>query len=207
MASWARYNACLACPISAHDDVRQPGAPVVLTSTQAAPGRANVNALTTCRLVPWQSVMIIGWQGCALLERVDKVSKTPGLQEAQVLESLKKKAGTPVNMSGPSSPLQASPSELDFGRVPLPSERHATIVITNPAAFPLTVVQVVVEGDGFAVSSHPGDRYVIPAHGQLALTVAFKPTAPRAYSARRLLLVVDSAGGRLSRVRLTGRGT
>ena len=159
-----------------------------------------------CRLVPWLSVMIIGSQGCALLDQVDKVSKTPGLQEVQVLESLKKNAGTPVNMSGPSSPLQAFPSELVFGRVPLASERHETIVIANPAAFSLTVVQVGIEGDGFAVSRQPGDRHVIPAHGQLALTVVFKPTARRAYSAL-LLLVVDSAGGRLTRVRLTGRGT
>jgi hypothetical protein len=152
------------------------------------------------------SVMMIGGQGCALLDLADKVSKTPGLQEAQLRESLKNSAGTPLDTSGPSSPLQASPSEFDFGGVPLASERHETILIANPAGFSLTVVQVVVQGDGFAVSSLPGDRHDIPGHGQLALTVAFRPTTRRAYSAL-LLLVVDSAGGRLTRVRLTGRGT
>jgi hypothetical protein len=142
--------------------------------------------------------------GCALLEKVDKVSKIPGLEQAQVTEGLKG-PHEPIGQGGPASPLQASPSDIDFGEKHVSSETHKTVVISSPFDFAVTVVHVTVQGCGFALAGQIDDRPVIPPHGQLALTVAFHPAAKQACSGL-LLLEIDSAGGRFTRVGLKGQG-
>jgi hypothetical protein len=142
---------------------------------------------------------------CAVVDKIDKLSKTPGLEEAQLREGLKKTRGRIVR-DGSLSPLQAAPSVVDFGRAPVASESQKTIVISSPFGFAVTVVQVIVQGcDGFALSGQAGDRPIIPPHGQLTLNVTFKPAAPRVCSGH-LLLEIDSAGPRFTRVALKGRG-
>jgi ASPM-SPD-2-Hydin domain-containing protein len=150
------------------------------------------------------AVTITSAPACAFLDKVEKVSKTPGLEEAQLTESLKTTGG-PLGQDGVLSPLQATPSVVDFGRVPVASERQKALTVFNPSGFAVTVIRVTVQGCGFALSGQAGDRATIPAQGQLALTVAFQPATRRACSGF-LLLEIDSAGGRLTRVPLTGRG-
>lgn len=157
----------------------------------------------TRRAVSWLvAAVMIGASGCAFLEKTSK--KINDLEETQMQEGLKRKpggAGQPSQLSS----LRATPSALDFGQVPVASERHEAVVISNPSRFAVTVVHVTVQGCGFAVSSKSGDRPVIPQQGQLTLTLTFQPAAPGACQGL-LLIEIDSAGGRFTRVVLTGRG-
>jgi len=84
------------------------------------------------------------------------------------------------------------------------SQSRQTVVISNPADFPVTVVRVLVQGSGFALVSPIRAPSVIPAHGELAITLA-SPHLEGA-SSGDLLLEIDSAVGRFTRVGLKGRG-
>ena len=172
-------------PATAHARKRKPGAAARVVLALAVGAIASLPA-------------------CALLEKVDKVSKIPGLEEAQVTEGLKG-PHEPLGQGGPASPLQASPSDLDFGQKHVASESHETVVISSPFDFPVTLVRVTVQGCGFALAGQIVDRPVIAPHGQLVLTVSFHPAAKQACSGL-LLLEIDSAGGRFTRVPLKGRG-
>jgi hypothetical protein len=147
------------------------------------------------------AVLATSGSACALN---DKVNKIQGLEEAQVIQGLEKHPGR-SRSDGTLSPLQANPSTVAFGSVVVASESRQTVVISNPAEFTITVVRVVVQGSGFAVVSPLGDRSVIPAHGELAFTLAFHPVVQGTCSGD-LLLEIDSAVGRFTRVALTGRG-
>ena len=141
---------------------------------------------------------------CRLVNGIDKVSKIPGLEEAQLREGLEKSRGR-AGGHGSASALQATPSIVDFGGAPVGSQQQQTLTITNPSTFPVTVLRVSVEGSGFALSGQAGTRVVVKPHEQLAMTVTFQPAAPGACSGH-LLLEIDSAGGRFTRVELRGRG-
>jgi hypothetical protein len=176
-----------------------------LKTWAVTPSRSEGLEITTPRLVAWLvAVAALTAPACAFLDKVDKVSKIPGLEEAQLKEALKKPPGR-MGQDEPSSPLQTTPSILDFGRAFVGSESQKTVVIFNPLDFPVTVIHVIVQGCGFALSGPPSNRPIIPPHGQLVLTVGFQPVARRACSGF-LLLEIDSAGGRFTRVALTGRG-
>ena len=140
---------------------------------------------------------------CALAEGIDKVSKIPGLEEAQARQGFEK---TPARWTRDGlSVLQASPPSLDFGRVPLYSQHPQTVTISNPSVFAVTVVRMSVEGCGFALSRQAPDRPIIAPQEHLSLSVIFQPVARRACTGR-LLVEIDSAGGRWTEVVLKGRG-
>jgi len=139
---------------------------------------------------------------CALLEFTDKIEKQ-GLEQAR-LENLKKQK-QPRSHSDSASPLQANPSAIAFGSVVVGSESRQTVVISNPAEFSITVVRVVVQGSEFAIISPLKDRLVIPAHDELTFVLAFHPAVQGPCSGE-LLLEIDSAVGRFTRVKLEGRG-
>lgn len=141
---------------------------------------------------------------CAFLDTVDKVSKIPGLEEAQVVEPLKKGPAPPAH-DGRVSALEATPPFLEFGPVPVGSESRKTVVISNPAGFAITILRTTVEGCGFQQAGALVDRPVIPAGGQLTFIVAFHP-AQRGACSGLLFLEIDSAGGRMTRVQLHGSG-
>jgi hypothetical protein len=141
---------------------------------------------------------------CALAEGIDKVSKIPGLEEAQVRQGFEKTPGR-WTRDGRLSVLQASPPSLDFGRVPMYSQNPQTVTISNPSAFAVTVVHMSVEGCGFTLSRQIPDRPIIAPRGQLSLSVIFQPVTRRACTGR-LLVEIDSAGGRWTEVVLKGRG-
>jgi hypothetical protein len=142
---------------------------------------------------------------CAFLDKVDKVSKIPGLEQVQATEGLDN-TSDPLPENAPASSLRARPSALDFGRVSLGATSQQTVVISNPSAFAVTLVHVTVRGCGFAVVDPPADPPVIPAVGEWVFAVTFQPAERRACSGF-VLLEIDSAGGRFITVSLTGRGS
>ena len=159
------------------------------------------------RLVTWlvaAAIVITSHAACAVVNLIEKVGKTPGLEEAQLREHLEKKPGR-VGQHGPSSPLQATPARIDFGGVPVASKTAQTVTIVNPFGFPVTVIRVSVEGCDFAIAGEAAERATIPAHGELVYTVTFQPAQRRTCSGL-LLLEIDSAGGRFTRVPVKGRG-
>ena len=72
---------------------------------------------------------------------------------------------------------------------------------TGPTGSASALKAIHSEMDFGRVADHP----VIPAQGQLALTIVFRPEQGRACSGH-LLVEIDSAGGRFTRVPLNGRG-
>jgi hypothetical protein len=157
----------------------------------------------TARLVV-AAVLLTSGSGCAFLRGIDKVSKTPGLEEAQLVQPLKEKHPGRSRPNDDLSPLQADPPVLDFGQVPVASRTRRVVVISNPASFVMSVVRVTVQGCGFALDKQL-DQHVIPAHGDLVLTLAFRPVET-GFCAGELLLESDSAVGRFTPVVLKGRG-
>jgi len=147
-------------------------------------------------------VAIASVSACTALDKIGKASEK--LEEGRVQESLATKTSEPTGQTGPASALKAVPLVVDFGRVPVSSESRQTVVISNPSAFAVSVVQTTVQGCGFLLSG-VADRPLIPAQGQLALTIVFHPAQRRACSGL-LLLEIDSAGGRFTRVPLKGLG-
>lgn len=149
-------------------------------------------------------VLVAGVSGCTFLDWVDKKKppEIPGQEQAR-LERLKKEEGG-WSVDGPASMIRASPESAEFGDSRIDVDSQQTIVFSNPSPFAVTVVKVSVDGTAFTWSN-PLSQYVIPARGQLTLTVTFRPAERLRYSAS-LWLEIDSAGGRLTRVRLKGRG-
>lgn len=158
------------------------------------------------RPLHWLAALtMIGYgPACRLLNGIEKVEKIPGLEEARLREGMERSAERPGG-HGPTSALEATPRLLDFGPARVGSRNQQTVTVTNPSHFPVTVLRVSTEGCGFAAFSGAGNRPVIAAQGQLALTVTFQPPARGACSGH-LLLEIDSAGGRFTRVKLEGRG-
>jgi len=140
---------------------------------------------------------------CAFLDKVDKVSKIPGLEEAQVVEPLKK-GPTSAAYDGRDSVLEVPPL-VEFGPVPVGSESQRTVVISNPAGFALTILRITIDGCGFQLAGALVDRPVITAGGQVTLIVSFHPVQKGA-CAGLLSLEIDSVVGRITRVQLKGRG-
>jgi hypothetical protein len=157
----------------------------------------------TPRLVTWwvAAGLTTSMSACAFL---DKVEKLPGREEAFVA-GLNRPPGAKLH-NAPASPLQAVPLALDFGEVRATSETQKTVTISSPFDFSVTVIRVTVQGCGFASpETQGGDRPVILPHGQIAVTVSFRPAARQSCSGL-LLVEIDSAGGRFTRVPLKGRG-
>ena len=159
------------------------------------------------RLVRWLAVVasLTTVSTCAVMDKVDKWTDAPSIEEAQLKESLKQKNPGRMGSTGPWSPLKATPSVVDFGQVFVASGIQQTVSIFNPLNFPLTVIHVTVQGCGFALSGPPSDRSIISPQGQLVHTVGFQPVARQACSGF-LVLEIDSAGPRFTRVALTGHG-
>lgn len=149
-------------------------------------------------------VVAVTLPACAALDKIDKASNPPDLAEV-VLRERMKEPREPLGHSSPLSPLRATPSAVDFGNVLLTSAGQIDVVISNPATFELVVVRSTVQGCGFSLSSPTGERHVVAAGGQLTLSLAFRPTERRSCSGL-LDLEIDSAVGRLTRVRLKGKG-
>jgi len=148
------------------------------------------------------SALVLGLNGCAALDWVDKKTppEVPGEEQAR-LERLKKEGGGSLN-GRPASRISATPESVDFGDARIDVESQRAIVFSNPSPFTVTVVKVTIDGAGFAWSNQ-ALPLVIPARGQLALTITFRPAEPNRYSAT-LWLEIDSAGGRFTRVPLKG---
>ena len=77
------------------------------------------------------AVIATSGEGCALMRTVDKAGKIPGLEEAQVVQSLEKHPGR-SRPDGTMSRLQANPSPLAFGDVVVGSDNQQVVVISNP---------------------------------------------------------------------------
>lgn len=153
----------------------------------------------------WLVALAISSQACAVLDIADKVSKTPGLEEAQRRKDMEKKRGSD-GQGGRASQLHATPSAIAFGDVPVAFTTQRAVVVYNPATFPVTVIHASVQGGcDFAISNNPGNGLIVAAHGDTTFTITFLPTARRACSGS-LLLEIDSAGGRFMRVPIAGRG-
>jgi hypothetical protein len=149
------------------------------------------------------ALIVLNAAGCKPLQWIDKHSppEVPGEEKAR-LERLKKEAGPPgTNIS---SVLRVSPQALDFGTVPVRSARTQAITIANPSAFDVTVVGVVLDGEGFTLENRT-ERVTLPAHDQFELTIRFRPLERRAYTGR-VVLEIDAAGARFTRVLVRGSG-
>jgi len=151
------------------------------------------------------SAILMNATACTLLDKVDKISKTPGLEEVLEKEANKKEPGRLVQREPVLSRLQATPPALDFGNTAVASQDQQTVAIFNPSQFPVTVIRITVEGVGFTLAPRTSDRVEIPAHGRLDVGITFQPPDRRVRSGL-LFLEIDSAGGRDTRVVLKGRG-
>jgi len=157
------------------------------------------------RHVMWFVVLAISSQACAVLDIADKVSKTPGLEEAQRRKGMERDRASDGH-GGRASQLHATPSAIAFGDVPVASTTQRAVVVSNPATFPVTLIHATVQGEcDFAMSNNPGNGLIVAAHGDMTFTITFLPTQRRACSGS-LLLEIDSAGGRFMRVPIEGRG-
>src|SRR4029450_8683122 len=88
------------------------------------------------RHVMWLVVMAISSQACAVL---DKVSKIPGLEEAQRRKGMEKDRASD-GQGGRASELHAPRSAIAFGDVPVPSTTQRAVVVSNSATFPVTII-------------------------------------------------------------------
>jgi hypothetical protein len=157
----------------------------------------------------WLGILLVAgalmtsMSACTFLEWVDKKKppEVPGEEHARLDRLKKQGAGS---SGGPASMIDASPEAIDFGDTRIGTESQHTIVFSNPSAFDVAVVKVTVDGVGFSLSNQVSPR-VIPTRGQLALVITFRPAERQRHSGS-VLLEIDSAGGRFSRVRLKGRG-
>jgi hypothetical protein len=157
------------------------------------PGRLAARVIAAC--------VVLSMAGCKQLEWIEKKSppEVPGEEKAR-LEHIKKEAGP--SGTRVRSVLRTTPEAMDFGDVPLGSERTQAIV--NPAAFDVTVVGIVLEGDGFTTENR-AERVALPARDQFVLTIRFRPLKRGAYTGG-LLLEIDASGGRFTRVSIKGYG-
>ena len=152
------------------------------------------------------TIVIVNAFGCALLNGIDKVSKTPGLEEALERQANQKRPGKFGEREPVLSNLRATPQIVDFGAMSIGQEGAKTVTVFNPSDFTSTVVAVTVQGTGFAMAS-PQLRTPLTSlrMGGVSLAVRFQP-ANRKRSAGLLVLLVDSAGGRVTRIELKGLG-
>ena len=145
---------------------------------------------------------VLSVPACAFLDKAsDVITK---VEEAQRAEEARKPR-RPTGQKEPLPPLRATPPIVDFGRVPVASDHQMEVVISNPFAFAVTVVHTTIRGCGFGLANGTGDRHIVAAQGQLAVTVTFRPEARQACSGL-LLFEIDSAGGRFREVPLKGEG-
>jgi len=99
-----------------------------------------------------------------------------------------------------------TPSALDFGKVAIDGQAMRVLQLTNPTGFTLTVISARIESRCFSVSAEPAALpLAIAAHGTGTLTIRFRPVVEGQCSGR-LIVDVDSAGGRTGQVSLKGRG-
>ena len=147
--------------------------------------------------------VVLTMASCKQLDWIEKKSppEVPGEEKAR-LERIKKEAGPPGTRVR--SVLRTTPEAMDFGDVPVGSERTHAITVMNPADFDVTVVGIVLKGEGFTIESG-AERVALPARGKFALTIRFRPLKREAYTGR-LLLEIDASGARFTRVSLKGYG-
>jgi hypothetical protein len=148
--------------------------------------------------------LVISQPACAVLETIDKVSKTPGLDEAEVRKAMQKRPSRTGDASDIAQ-LQANPPQVRFDSVPVASQRQQVVVVSNPATFPVTILHASVTGCDFAVLSGAGDGTIVDAKSDVAFTVTFQPSERRTCSGA-LWIEIDSAGGRFMRIPLRGQG-
>ena len=157
------------------------------------------------------SAVLAGMSGCAATDWVDK-HKEPTAPRGRPRpgEPVKNGEGGSVGPGGLvglgwlGRSMIKAPDVIDFGDVLPDIDSQQMVVFSNPAAFDVTVAKVTIDGAGFARSDHVSPL-VIPARGQLALPITFRPAGRKRYSAS-LWLEIDSVGGRMTQVRLRGRG-
>jgi hypothetical protein len=148
------------------------------------------------------TAVILTQPACALLDKIEKISNNPGVVAAQRHKDSQRPPASTAQ-TGSESHLAATPQAIAFGRTPVGSKAQQTVVFSNPAAFPVTVVRITVDGCGFTIPA--GDGFIIAPHGEVAVTVTFQP-ADRGECSGFMLLEIDSAAGRLTRVPIHGRG-
>ena len=164
-----------------------------------------MDALTPASVMRWAIVVsVAALPACATLDKIDKVSNPPGSEAGRLTEQLKKRS-EPVSKGRSSSLLRAAPPVVDFGNIQVASDNQQQVKIFNPHEFAVTVVHVTVEGCGFALLTGGDERQEVASRSELILGVVFRPMERRACSGA-LLLEVDSAAGRLTRVPLLGTG-
>jgi hypothetical protein len=94
---------------------------------------------------------------------------------------------------------------MDFGDVPVGSQRTQAITIVNPAAFDVTVVGIVLEGEGFTTEKRAA-RVALPERDQFVLTIRFRPlTRGRIPGACCLKSTRLARGLRACRLKVTAR--
>jgi hypothetical protein len=171
----------------------------------AKEGKAMDKAATLPCLKRWAAVVVIvALPGCAIAEKIDKASNPPDLTEVWLREQMKE-PGESLGRGTSLSRLRAIPAAVDFGQVQVASDNQRQLAISNPSEFEVTIIHATIQGCGFALLAGGDQRQVVAAKSQLVFAVAFRPMDRRTCSGT-LILEIDSAGGRLTRVPLTGTG-
>lgn len=155
--------------------------------------------------IPCQAVLALFAGGTVSCSAIEPVTK--GIEKVETARAAERarKPATPTVHRDRASPLQARPSTLDFRNVPIGADDQRTVMITSPFSFAVTVLNVLVEGDRFGLTNASAGPRVIPPYGQLAVAVTFHPTA-KERSSGQLIVELDTAGGRFTRVSLSGAG-
>ncbi len=100
--------------------------------------------------------------------------------------------------------LTISPVSLNFGDVSVGELANSSIALSNPASEPVTISQIGVAGQMFALTSADQMPINIPAGGSHAVKVKFAPAAESDFSGE--LTVMDSSAKPLAQLQMYGRG-
>lgn len=156
--------------------------------------------------IPWAAViLVLSAFTVVSCSAIDPVSRGIDKIEAARTAERARKPPKPGGRRDQASPLQAYPSTVDFGQITVAGTGHRTVTITSPFSFPVTIADVVVQGEGFGLDSGSSGPRTITPFGQVAIDVIFHPTA-KIRSSGRLIVELDTAGDRFTRVSLRGDG-
>jgi hypothetical protein len=147
------------------------------------------------------ALVAVSVTGCKFLDFTEKVD---GAIERARIDRDRARGPTALASQGESSPLlERTPPSVDFGVVRIGADGTQTISLTNPAAFVVTVINATVTRPEFSTTV-PVAPFDVPAHGQVSLTLMFRPLENKDVSGS-LQLELDTAGSRFVRIPLKGR--
>lgn len=101
--------------------------------------------------------------------------------------------------------LSIVPTDLDFGEAVVGGESERMLVLSNTTGFSMQVLQATFNRACFSISRGFVLPLTVQAQAEVPLHITFRPNAI-GECVGELLLEVDSAGGRIRKATMRGRG-